>query len=312
MTSITADAPGREVRLGLVGLGRMGLPVCRNLVRAGYEVVANDSRAELEAEAAAAGARWGASPHEAADDADVLVTVLPSATELSEAMLGSRGALGALRGGATWIDMSTCSPRAAGELVDSARGREVRCLDAPMGGGPGAAWDATLSLFVGGDRELVEQWRDLLAAVADPGGIVHVGANGAGYLAKLLVNALWFGQALATAEALLLAQKEGLDIEVMRSVLAGSPASSRFIAEDLTALLDGDYLASFALDRCHDELEAVATLAREAGAPHELADVVERIYGRALERYGAVDGELLGVALLEEEAGLRLRRERGQ
>lgn len=285
----------------------MGMPICERLVRAGYQVTAGDRRSQLEPDVLALGASWGGSARAVAVGADVLVTVLPGPAEVRDALLGPDGALAGLRAGATWVDMSTCPPGDGRTLAAEARGRGVRCLDAPLGGDPAAARAGTLRLFVGGDAADVENKRRLLEAIAEPAAISHLGGHGAGYLAKLLVNLLWFGQALATAEALLLAEKEGLDVDVLREAIGNSAASTQFVRQDLGALLDGDYLASFGLDRCHEELRAVTEAARAAGVPHELASVVEGIYGRALERYGPLDGELLGVALLEDEAGLRIR-----
>jgi 3-hydroxyisobutyrate dehydrogenase len=212
--------------------------------------------------------------------------------------------LTSLRAGATWIDMSTCAPGAGRALADDARARGVRCLDAPIGRN---AETETLQLFVGGEPELVEERRRLLEAAAGSTEVRHVGAHGAGYTTKLLVNLLWFAQALATGETLLLARRAGLDLDVVRDALASSAASSHFIRADLDSLLEGDYMTSFPLDRCCEELTAVAALARDLDVPHELASVVESLYVRALERYGPVDGELLAVSLLEEEAGVRLR-----
>jgi 3-hydroxyisobutyrate dehydrogenase len=108
-------------------------------------------------------------------------------------------------------------------------------------------------------------------------------------------------------EALLLARRAGIDLDVLRQTLATSAASTAFVRDDLGALLDGDYLTSFGLDRCCEELTAIADLARELRVPSQLTQVVEQTYQRALRRFGPVDGELLAVALLEEEAGLRLR-----
>jgi 3-hydroxyisobutyrate dehydrogenase len=115
---------------------------------------------------------------------------------------------------------------------------------------------------------------------------------------------------VATGEALLLARRAGIDLDVLRQTLATSAASTAFVRDDLGdlgALLDGDYLTSFGLDRCCEELTAIADLARELRVPSQLTQVVEQTYQRALRRFGPVDGELLAVALLEEEAGLRLR-----
>ena len=244
-----------------------------------------------------------------AADAEILITMLPGAGEVREVMAGSGGVLPAMPSSAVWIDMSSTSPAAGRELAAAARTRGVGVLDAPVGGGVPAAQSGTLQVFVGGDAVVLDRCRPVLEVLADPQRIIHVGGSGAGYTVKLLVNLLWFGQAVATGEALLLARRAGIDLDVLRQTLADSAASSVFIRDDIGALLDGDYLTSFGLDRCCEELTAVADLARELAVPAELTQVVEQTYLRALERFGPVDGELMAVALLEEEAGLRLRHD---
>jgi 3-hydroxyisobutyrate dehydrogenase len=277
----------RGLRVGFVGVGRMGLPMCANLARAGYDVVAGDVRADRRGAVMACGARWGGTGTEVAAVADVLITMLPGTQELHDMMLAPGGVLAALPASATWIDMTSTSP-GAGRVLAAAAG--------------------TLQLFVGGDAALLEHHRTLLQALADPERIAHMGGPGAGYTAKHLVNLLWFGQAIATAEALFLAHREGIDLEVMQHALAGSAAASSFISHDLSTLLGGDYLTSFGLDRCCEELAAITELARQGGVPFEISEHVERTYQRALARYGPADGELLAIAMMEEQAGIRLRR----
>ncbi len=279
----------------------MGLPVCASLSRAGFEVVAGDRRSEREPDVRAAGAGWVGKTDLVAEAADVLITVLPGSGELQEVMAV---AIPALRRGCTWIDMTSSSPGVGRELVTRARVCGLECLDAPVGGGVAASAAGTLQLFVGGPADTVERHRALLETL---GSIEHVGDHGAGYTTKLLVNLLWFGQAVATGEALLLARRAGLDLELLRSVLRRSAAASQFMHGDLEALLEGDYLESFGLDRCCEELDAVIALAEELTVPVELSALVARAYRLALARYGPVDGELLAVALLEEQAGVRLR-----
>jgi 3-hydroxyisobutyrate dehydrogenase len=284
--------------------------MCANLVAAGHTVTAGDARAELEQAVMQCGAQWRATLAEIAAGADILITMLPGSGEVREVMAGS-GVLAAMPSTAVWVDMTSSSPAAVRELAAAARARGVRVLDAPVGGGVPAAQAGTLQVFVGGDAAVLDRCRPVLEALADPQRIIHVGGNGAGYTAKLLVNLLWFGQAVATGEALLLARRAGIDLDVLRQTLATSAASTAFVRDDLGALLDGDYLTSFGtsfgLDRCCEELTAIADLARELGVPSQLTQVVEQTYQRALRRFGPVDGELLAVALLEEEAGLRLR-----
>ena len=179
--------------VGLLGAGRMGAGICAALVRAGHDVLAFDVRAEREEEVRAAGARWAPDAAALAAAADVLVSSLPGSPELTEAMAAL---IGELRPGASWIDTTSAAPAVAAPLVAAASARGVDCLDAPVGGGPAEAAAGTLRLYVGGSPATLERSRGVLEAL---GTVEHMGAAGAGYTTKLLVNLLWFGQALATA-----------------------------------------------------------------------------------------------------------------
>ncbi|MFF1520512.1 NAD(P)-dependent oxidoreductase [Streptomyces sp. NPDC058305] len=292
-----------DVAVCLIGVGRMGEHICSRLVRAGYRVRAYDVDPERRAAVLASEAQLAVSADHAAVGADVLLTVLPGPAEVTEAV--NDQVLKALAPDATWIDMSSNTQTDAEPLRRRAASHGVSVLDAPMGGSPADAAAGRLRLFVGGEDAVLARHQPLLSAVATR--ITHVGGHGAGYTAKLLVNLLWFGQAVATAEVLLLAQRAGVDVNVMTETLALSPASSAFIRNDLPSLLVGDYLASFGLDHIHDQLAAVTTFAEQLGTPHSLAAAVRQVYEDALTRYGPVDGELLAVALLEEQAGMLLR-----
>ncbi|MET8639080.1 NAD(P)-dependent oxidoreductase [Streptomyces sp. NPDC004680] len=292
-------------KIGLIGLGRMGAPLCNNLVAAGYEVVAHDIDPGRRETALARGATWSPSPAAAAAEADVLLTVVPGPSDVA-AVMDDR-VVDALAPGATWIDMTSNSPTQSAPVRERVLKRGVDVLEAPMGGGPKDAEAGRLRLFVGGDPALLARHRQVLEAVADPDRIVHVGGHGAGYTAKLLVNLLWFGQAVATAEALLVGSRMGIDVGVLRDVLADSPASSAFIRTDLSALFAGDYLTSFGLDHIEEQLAMVVSLARDNSTPHTVTESVRRLYAQAGQHFGPADGELLAVALLEEQAGLLLR-----
>jgi 3-hydroxyisobutyrate dehydrogenase len=135
--------------VGMVGVGRMGLPICANMVRGGYTVTAADVRPEARKAVLACGARWGGLAAEAVAEADVVITVLPGTRELLELMSGPGGLLAALRPGVTWIDMTSASPAAGKALAREAAAREIGMLEAPAGGGPTAAAAGTLQLFAG-------------------------------------------------------------------------------------------------------------------------------------------------------------------
>jgi 3-hydroxyisobutyrate dehydrogenase len=163
--------------------------------------------------------------------------------------------------------MTSNSPAAARPIREQAIEQGVEVLEAPVGGGIAAARDGKLQLFVGGEASAVERHRALLEVLGDPGRIVQTGGHGTGYTAKLLVNLLWFSQAVATAEALLLGQRAGIDPVVLEHALAGSSAASAFIRRDIGLVFQSDYLTSFGLDRICEELEAVTALAGDYQVP---------------------------------------------
>ena len=167
--------------------------------------------------------------------------------------------------------------------------------------------EGEVTLYVGGERRVLDAVEELLRSFASS--VHHVGGNGAGYLAKLLINLLWFGQAALTTEALLMAQRHGVSPDQMRTVLHGSAGDGAFVARHLPALLAGDYLRDFGLDRCVEELDSIERTADRAGTPHPLTSAVAELHRGALRHYGPVDGELMGPAWLEEQAGSRLRGE---
>jgi 3-hydroxyisobutyrate dehydrogenase len=291
--------------VGVIGVGRIGAPLVARLVAAGHEVVATDLRAERREIAERAGARWAPDAQRVTAASSVVFTVLPGSPELSEAVLGPGRLLTHMGAETVWIDMTSASVEVGRQCADEARAHGVDYLDAPIGGGVAGMQEGTVTLYVGGERRVLEAVEELFASFASS--VHHVGDNGAGYLAKLLINLLWFGHATLTTEALLLAQRHGIPPDRMRTVLHESAGDSAFVARHLPALLAGDYLREFGLDRCVEELDSIEHTAESAGLPHPLTTAVAELHRAALGRYGPVDGELLGPAWLEEQAGSLLR-----
>lgn len=290
-------------RVAFVGVGAMGFSMCGRLISAGFEVAATDVRPELRHQAASIGARWAPSVADAASDAELLITMLPGPGEVSAVI---SAVVGSLQEGSCWLEMSTASPRVARAIADAAGPRDVRVIDAPVGGGPQEAKDGRLVVFAGGDPAQLRAVGPVLDVLADR--VVHTGLNGSGYAVKLLSNALWFMQAVGVAEVLAIADRMGLDLDAVLGALQQSAAGSRFLARDAEALLNGDDLTAFSLARCCEELSSVLELGDDLGAPLELVSVVAGVHVAALERYGDVDGELLGARFVGERAGVDLRR----
>lgn len=289
-------------RVAFAGVGRMGAPMCAVVARAGFDVVATDLRPELRAEVGAMGARWASSITAAAPGADLLITVLPGPSEVMRVI---DEVLGTLPAGSCWLEMSTAAPHVADAIVSAAGPRGVRAIDAPVAGGPEQAREGKLIAFAGGDGAGLQAVRPVLDVLAKR--VVHTGPNGSGYAVKLLSNALWFMQAVGTAEVLALARRMGLDLDVVLGALDQSAAASRFIAQDARALLDGDDMTTFSLARCCEELSSVLGLGDALDVPLDVVSVVSELHVAALERYGDVDGELLGARFVGERAGVDLR-----
>lgn len=278
------------MRIGVLGLGRMGAPIARTLGER-WDVVGYDP-------ALAPG-----DPVALAASVDVLVTVLPGAAEVRDDL---PPVLTALRPGSLWLDFTSGDPRVTRDLARLTKTQEIHVVGAPMAGGPSAAEAGVLRFHVGGAPDAVARAVPLLDAL---GTHEVIGTDvGDGYTAKLLANLLWFGQVVAVTEALLLGQSLGLAPSRLRETLAASAGGSVFIDEHLDRLLEGDYLETFGLDRAVEELETLASLAVQEGVPFELSALVARLHREALERFGAIDGELLAARLLEERAGRALRR----
>jgi 3-hydroxyisobutyrate dehydrogenase-like beta-hydroxyacid dehydrogenase len=287
-------------RVGMIGLGRMGLPICARFVEHGFDVACTDLSGARRELGERAGAVTVSDTGGVAAGADVVVTVLPGPAEVTAV---AATVTAAMTPGAVWLDLSTASPAAARVTAAAAQRHGVAVVDAPLGGGPPAAAEGRLLSFAGARAEDLKRVRTVLEVVADR--IVHVGPPGSGYVAKLLANALWFGQAVATAEALTIATRAGLDAELIRAALSQSAAASRFLADDARSLLDGDDLPWFALERCAEQLQSLAAFADELSVPADVLDAVRDVHAAALEHYGDVDGELLGARFAAERGGVR-------
>jgi 3-hydroxyisobutyrate dehydrogenase-like beta-hydroxyacid dehydrogenase len=286
----------------------MGLPLARRLTARGLAVSAFDVDEAARDRGRGAGVAIASDARALAAGVDVLVTVLPGPPELRSAMLGSDGVLDAMTAGSCWLDLTSNDPRVATEVARAAAARGVESVGAPMAGGPDDAEAGRLGFWVGGRPDAVSRVRPLLASLGDASRLTVMGDDvAAGYTTKLLANTLWFGQVVAGTEMLLVGQAMGLDEARLGSVLAAGPGGSAFLTGYLDRLLAGDDMPAFGIDRVVEELDTVTSLASEAGTPAELTAVVARLHRDALDRFGAVDGELLAARLLEARAGRTLR-----
>ena len=298
-------------RIGFIGLGNMGSGMTRNLQKAGFDLVVNDIRRESADQLVADGAEWAATPAEVAAATDVVITMLPTPRNVETVVNGPAGILAGIADGGTWVDMSTSVPEVAQRVRAENPQRNLRILDAPVSGMSVGAATGMLQIFVGGEEADVARLRPVFEAMGDPERILHVGAAGAGYTVKLMINQLWFSHLVATAEVLAIGVKAGVDLAVLRNSLIASPANSNFVQNDVLSILDhGDYDEGFAIALACKDLGLSIDLARSVGAPSELSALVEQIYRRARAQYGDLAGEMTPVKLYEDLIGVDLRLEK--
>ena len=295
-------------RIGFIGLGRMGGPMCGHVTEAGFDVRAFDIDAGAVDRARAAGARAARSVADCASEAEILVTSLPGPREVDQVLGGPGGAIAALAPGALVVEMSTSSLEVGRRALSTARERGIDLLDAPVAGQTIGANAGTLAIYVGGSAEAFARALPVLRAIGDPERIFHVGDNGAGYVVKLLLNLTWFMQAVATAETLTVGVKAGVDLGRLHAALVNSPANSNFLERDVrTVLDDGDYDEGCSMKLVNKDLALAVDLARDAGVPVEMTALVEQIHRRARVRFGDEAGEMTAIRLYEELAGVELR-----
>lgn len=231
------------MRVGFVGLGIMGLPMAKNLLKAGHEVTAFNRSVRPHADARAAGARLAASPAEAAREAEVVITIVTDSPDVEQVCLGPGGIIEGARAGTVVVDMSTISPEVTKRIGERLGERGIHLLDAPVSGGDTGAIAGTLSIMVGGDAADLERVRPVLEAMGKR--IVHCGPLGAGQTVKLCNQIAVTLTNLAVCEALIFATKNGVDPAKMLEALSAGAAGSWQMSNLGPRMLKRDFAPGF-------------------------------------------------------------------
>jgi len=252
---------GDRLELGFIGLGIMGAPMAARLLRAGYPLRVH-SRTRRKAEALLhAGAEWRDDPAAAAADCDVLFTIVSDTPDVESVLFGPRGAEGALRKDAIVVDMSTISPAATRGFAERLAQRGVALLDAPVTGGDVGARDGTLTIMVGGQEEAFERVRPALETMGKK--IVHVGPSGAGQSLKACNQVLCAVGLIGVCEALTLARRNGLDLQLAIETLAGGAGGSWTWQNLGSRIVAGDLKPAFMVSLMQKDLRIVQQTAQE-------------------------------------------------
>ena len=259
-------------QIGFIGLGIMGKPMSKNLLKAGYPLTVFDFNTAAVEEVAACGAAAATSSREVAANSDVVITMLPNSPHVKAAVCGEGGVLEGAKPGTILIDMSSIAPLASQEIQQACAAKGVRMIDAPVSGGEPKAIGGSLSIMVGGDREVFDQVYDLLMVMG--GSAVYCGGIGAGNTTKLANQVIVALNIAAVSEAFLLAAKAGVDPEMVFQAIRGGLAGSTVMEAKVPMILAGNYKPGFKIDLHIKDLNNVLETGHAVGAPLPLTAAV--------------------------------------
>ncbi|MGD0434480.1 MAG: NAD(P)-dependent oxidoreductase [Acetobacteraceae bacterium] len=261
------------MKIGFIGVGNMGGPMCRNIIRnTNHDVIVFDLSDTALKECVDLGASAAGSVADLANRCDVVFSSLPTPRVVEDVALGNGGVAENARPGTVFIDLSTNSPATAKRVSEGMRSKGVPMLEAPVSGGTSRAKDGSIVIMVGGDAKVFEQQLPLLKSFS--GEVVHVGDIGMGSTAKLINNMLAFCNSAAAAEALMIGKRAGIDLHKLDSVIRNASGMSSGYANMATKAFKGEFEATFALDLAHKDLRLALEMADELGVPGLIAPQV--------------------------------------
>ncbi|MCI9594528.1 MAG: 2-hydroxy-3-oxopropionate reductase [Lachnospiraceae bacterium] len=253
------------MKIGFIGLGIMGKPMSKNLVKAGHELVVCDFNKDAVAELVEMGAKQAANGAEVAKECDVIITMLPNSPHVRSVALGENGIVDGAHEGSVLIDMSSIDPTESKKIGEELAKKGIEMLDAPVSGGEPKAIDGTLSVMVGGKKDLFDKYYDMLMVMA--GSVVYVGELGSGNVAKLANQIVVAVNIAAVGEALAFAKKAGTDPELVYQAIRGGLAGSTVMDAKAPMMLSRNFKPGFRIELHIKDLNNALNAAHAISAP---------------------------------------------
>lgn len=294
-------------KIGFIGVGNMGTPMASNLLKKGYPVTVFDTVKEKVEAMAKVGAKISSSSKEAATGAEVVITMLPSSPHVEKAVLGKDGILEGVSPGSVYIDMSTIDPITTKKIAKIMAEKKVSMLDSPVTGGVSGAINATLTLYIGGDKEVLEEVRDVLESMGKT--LHHMGEIGSGAMTKLVNNLCTGVITAATIEALVIGVKAGVDVDKLVAAVATGSGGSQVLNRQIKeyALKRRFEEVNFPVDLMLKDLDLAMATAKELNLPLLFGALAHAIY-TMLKAKGRGKGFFPEViTIFEEYAGVEVR-----
>lgn len=266
--------------IGFIGLGIMGKPMVKNLLKAGYDLVVHDVNRKALADAVAQSAQEAYTPKEVAESSQVIITMLPDSPDVESVALGADGLIEGVTEGQLYIDMSTIAPSVAIHVAETMEEKGVRCLDAPVSGGDVGAINATLSIMVGGDETTFNEALPILETLGRT--ITLCGPSGAGQTVKACNQIQVALNLVGMAEALTLGTKTGVDPEIIIRVLSGGYAQTRVMDVRGPRVIHGNFEPGFKSKFHYKDLNIIMQTGKDFGVPLPVTAVVRELFGAML------------------------------
>lgn len=294
------------MKIGFIGLGIMGKPMSKNLMKAGYKLVVLDRNSMVVEELSGLGAAVAATPKEVAQQAEVVITMLPNSPQVKEVVLGVDGVIEGAKPGSVIIDMSSIAPLVSREISEKLAEKGIELLDAPVSGGEPKAIDGTLSVMVGGKQEVFDKYYAMMKAMA--GSVVRTGDIGAGNVTKLANQVIVALNIAAMSEALVLASKAGVEPELVYQAIRGGLAGSTVLDAKAPLVMDRKFDPGFRINLHIKDLANVLETSHEVGVPLPLtAAVMEMMQALKVDGMGECDHGSL-VRYYEKLANVEVKR----
>lgn len=266
-----------NTKIGFIGLGVMGKPMAKNLIKAGYSLIVYDIFPGSVEELAKAGAKKAESPKDVAQRSELIITMLPDSPQVEEVTLGKDGVLEGAKSGSVIIDMSSIAPSVSQKVAAQAKAKGVEMLDAPVSGGETGAINAELAIMVGGKEEIFNKYYDILRVMGKSA--VRIGKIGAGNIAKLANQIIVAINIEALGEAFTLAEKAGVKPELLYEAIKGGLAGSKVLETKIQKIKDGDFKPGFKIKLHQKDLNNVILTAKELSVPLPVTSLVQQMIG---------------------------------
>lgn len=263
------------MKIGFIGLGIMGKPMAKNLLKAGHDVVVFDIMKANVDELVAAGATAGSSSADVASQVPLVITMLPNSPHVKSVVMGEKGVLEGAAAGLKLVDMSSIAPLASQEIEKACAAKGVKMLDAPVSGGEPKAIDGSLAIMVGGDKALFEELKDILLVMG--ASAVHCGSIGAGNTTKLANQIIVGLNIAAVAEAFTMVKKAGVDPQLVFEAIKGGLAGSTVMNAKAPMMIEGNFKPGFKIDLHIKDLANAMDTGHGVGSPLPLTAAVREM-----------------------------------